>query len=93
MTSRGVVGFAHAYKTKKVGSQFYITYGAQPHLDSEYTVIGRLIDGQAVLDKMEAVPSPESSKWVPETPIEIRGMTVHANPIAEREFEKGGEEG
>lgn len=28
-----------------VGSQFFITYGEQPHLDLKYTIIATVIDG------------------------------------------------
>eukprot|EP00913_Durusdinium_trenchii_P021187 g19905.t1 len=35
------------------GSQFFITYSRQPHLNGVYTTFGRLIDGLDTLDKME----------------------------------------
>ena len=35
---------------KHVGSQFYITYGAQPHLDGSYTVFGRVVAGMEHVD-------------------------------------------
>ena len=38
------------------GSQFYITYAAQPSLDGAYCVIGRVIGGSDVVDAMERVP-------------------------------------
>jgi cyclophilin family peptidyl-prolyl cis-trans isomerase len=34
-------------------SQFFITYARQPHLDNQYTAIGRVIHGFDVLDAME----------------------------------------
>jgi len=38
-------------------SQFFITYAKQAHLDSKYTIFGKVIDGQdSTLDAMERVP-------------------------------------
>lgn len=37
------------------GSQFFITYAKQPHLNGLYTVFGRVIHGFEVLDIMEKV--------------------------------------
>lgn len=37
------------------GSQFFITYGKQPHLNGLYTVFGKVIHGFEVLDIMEKV--------------------------------------
>lgn len=37
------------------GSQFFITYAKQPHLNGLYTVFGKVIHGFEVLDIMEKV--------------------------------------
>jgi cyclophilin family peptidyl-prolyl cis-trans isomerase len=38
-------------------SQFFIAYAKQSHLDSKYTIFGKVIDGQdSTLDAMERVP-------------------------------------
>lgn len=37
------------------GSQFFLTYAKQPHLNGLYTVFGKVIHGFEVLDIMEKV--------------------------------------
>ena len=35
------------------GSQFFITYAPQPHLDGKHTVFGQLVEGMGVLESLE----------------------------------------
>lgn len=37
------------------GSQFFLTYAKQPHLNGLYTIFGKVIHGFEVLDLMEKV--------------------------------------
>nr|CAH7719521.1 unnamed protein product [Callosobruchus chinensis] len=61
--------------------KFFITYGAQPHLDLKYTIFGRVIDGLDTLDELEKVPvNPKNFR--PVNDIRINSVTIHANPIA-----------
>ena len=45
----GVVAMANAGPDTN-GSQFYITHRAAPHLDGGYSVFGRVVDGQSVVN-------------------------------------------
>uniref|UniRef100_A0A914V5E2 Peptidyl-prolyl cis-trans isomerase n=1 Tax=Plectus sambesii TaxID=2011161 RepID=A0A914V5E2_9BILA len=63
------------------GSQFFLTYAAQPHLDLKYTIFGRVIDGFDELDELEKVAVNE--KFRPLAEQRIRSITIHANPIAD----------
>ncbi|MNW61704.1 Peptidyl-prolyl cis-trans isomerase B [compost metagenome] len=47
---RGTLDMAHAGKNTG-GSQFYICYAPQPHLDGVHTVFGKVVEG---MDKVDA---------------------------------------
>jgi cyclophilin family peptidyl-prolyl cis-trans isomerase len=47
----GTLGMALSGKDTG-GSQFFITHSPQPHLDGRYTVFGKVIEGQAVVDRL-----------------------------------------
>jgi peptidyl-prolyl cis-trans isomerase B (cyclophilin B) len=47
----GAVGMAHAGKDTG-GSQFFITHSPQHHLEGRYTLFGRVVSGQEVVDSL-----------------------------------------
>jgi HEAT repeat protein/cyclophilin family peptidyl-prolyl cis-trans isomerase len=49
---RGAVGMALDWRDSG-GSQFFIAVSPQPHLDARYTVIGRVVSGMDVVDKLD----------------------------------------
>ena len=48
----GTIGMASAGKDTE-GVQFFVTHSPQPHLDGRYTAFGRVVRGQAVVDRLE----------------------------------------
>jgi len=48
----GTVAMARGRDPDSAGSQFYICYGAHPHLDGHYTVFGQVTEGQDVVDRI-----------------------------------------
>jgi peptidylprolyl isomerase/peptidyl-prolyl cis-trans isomerase B (cyclophilin B) len=50
---RGTVAMARAADPDSAGSQFYICYAPQPHLDGQYTVFGQVIDGMELIDEVK----------------------------------------
>ena len=68
------------------GSQFYLVSGERArHLDGEYTVFGRLIEGFVVLDRLQSVPTPRSTgraapPALADRPFEPIPMTIRPLP-------------
>lgn len=50
---RGAVAMARSAQPDSAGSQFYITFGAQPHLDGSYTVFGQVTSGMELVDQIK----------------------------------------
>ena len=50
---RGVVGMARSQNPNSANSQFFIMFAPAPHLDGQYTVLGRVIDGMDVIDAIK----------------------------------------
>jgi peptidylprolyl isomerase/peptidyl-prolyl cis-trans isomerase B (cyclophilin B) len=50
---RGTLAMARSQDPDSAGSQFYITYGAQPHLDGSYTVFGQVTSGMEHVDRIK----------------------------------------
>jgi len=56
---RGTLAMAHAGRNTG-GSQFYICYGAQPHLDGVHTVFGKVVQGMELVDAFRGQDRMES---------------------------------
>ncbi len=50
---RGTLAMARSQHPDSAGSQFYITYGATPHLDNNYTVFGKVVSGMEHVDRIK----------------------------------------
>ena len=49
----GTVGIARAQSPNSANSQFFIMFNRSPNLDGNYTVFGRVIDGQEVVNSIK----------------------------------------
>lgn len=77
---RGSLSMAHAGRDTG-GSQFYITFGAPAHLNGRHTVFGQVVEGMAVVDKLQRTETngiPNGSK--PDEIIEARMLNKRSHP-------------
>jgi peptidylprolyl isomerase len=49
----GVMGMARSQSPNSANSQFFLMFDAAPHLNSQYTVLGQVIEGMDVLDAIK----------------------------------------
>lgn len=50
---RGVIGMARSANPDSANSQFFIMFDAAPHLNGQYTVVGRVTGGMDVVDAIK----------------------------------------
>ncbi|MBB5222233.1 peptidylprolyl isomerase [Amaricoccus macauensis] len=55
---RGTVGMARAMDPDSANSQFFIMFEPAPSLDGQYTVVGKVISGQDVVDQIRRGDGP-----------------------------------
>ena len=75
--ARGVLSMARSSNPNSAGSQFFICHGDAGFLDRQYTAFGRLIDGEATLDKIAGAPTKAGGEGSsPQSPVKIQRVTV-----------------
>ncbi|PNS19216.1 Peptidyl-prolyl cis-trans isomerase-like 2 [Sphaceloma murrayae] len=77
---RGVLSMANKGKDTN-SSQFFITYRAVKHLDRKHTIFGRVVEGTAVLDKLEKVPTDDKDR--PQGLCAIKEVRILSDPFEE----------
>lgn len=50
---RGVIGMARSANPNSANSQFFIMFAPAPHLNGQYTVVGRVTDGMDIVDAIK----------------------------------------
>jgi len=66
---RGTLSMARTPDPNSAGSQFFICHGSPRQLDGQYTVFGKLIKGEDVLDKIATTPTEG-----PDRPVKRMGI-------------------
>lgn len=74
---RGTLSMANAGPGTD-GSLFFITFAPTPFLNGKHTVFGKLIEGDSVLDAIEAIGTPPRSEGKPKQLVKI----LHASIVA-----------
>ena len=62
--------------------QVYASKGGAPHLDGEYTVFGKVVEGLEVIDKIAAVPTNDHDQPIHEVKVTVRVLS-----ISEKEYQ------
>ena len=69
---RGTLSMARSSDPNSANSQFFICFDAAPHLDRQYTVFGKVIDGMDNIDKITKGDGPNGSVSNPDKIISFR---------------------
>ena len=80
---RGVVAMANKGPNTNC-CQFFVTFKAQPQLNNTSTIFGKVIHGFDALEAMEKQEVDHKNR--PTNPIRISSVTIHANPIADKQL-------
>ena len=68
---RGTVGMARTADPDSANSQFFIMFDAAPHLENQYTVVGRVIEGMDVVDSIERGSGPSGAVAEPDVIADV----------------------
>ena len=69
---RGTLSMARSSDPNSANSQFFICFDSAPHLDRQYTVFGKVIDGMDNIDKITKGDGPNGSVSNPDKIISFR---------------------
>tara|TARA_Y100000590_G_scaffold382095_1_gene451778 strand:- start:1137 stop:1694 length:558 start_codon:yes stop_codon:yes gene_type:complete len=69
---RGTLSMARSSDPNSANSQFFICLAAAPHLDREYTVFGKVVEGMENIDKITKGDGPNGSVSNPDKIISFR---------------------
>ena len=69
---RGTLSMARSSDPNSANSQFFNCFQAAPHLDRQYTVFGKVIDGMDNIDKITKGDGPNGSVSNPDKIISFR---------------------
>ena len=69
---RGTVSMARTSDPNSANSQFFICFEAAPHLDRQYTVFGKVVEGMEFVDKIKKSDGPNGSVSDPDKIISFK---------------------
>jgi peptidyl-prolyl cis-trans isomerase B (cyclophilin B) len=74
---KGIVSMARGDAPDSATTSFFICTGPAAALDGQYTAFGRVVDGMAVVEAIEATPRDGET---PKARIELRAVRVEKRP-------------
>src|SRR3954451_2556602 len=74
---KGIVSMARGDAPDSATTSFFIVTGPSPALDGVYTAFGRVVDGMAAVDAIEAAPRTGEA---PNTPIDVKMVRLEKRP-------------
>jgi peptidylprolyl isomerase len=74
----GTVGAARAGDPNSANSQFFIMFAANPGLDGQYTIWGRVVEGMQFVNKIKRGTGPNGSVTDPDRILKMR-LAAHEN--------------
>ena len=72
--ARGTLSMARSQDPNSANSQFFICLESAPHLDREYTVFGKVIEGMEHVDKIKKGDGPNGSVSNPDKIISFKSL-------------------
>ena len=72
--TRGVLSMARSMMPNSAGSQFFIMHDDAPHLDGQYAVFGKVVEGIEVVDEIAEVATDYNDK--PLEPQVMKKVTI-----------------
>jgi cyclophilin family peptidyl-prolyl cis-trans isomerase len=69
--TRGVVGMARSQDPNSANSQFFIMFGEQASLNGQYTVVGKVVSGMELVDKIKRGEGDNGSVAGPDRMIKV----------------------
>ena len=74
---RGVVGMARSRDPNSANSQFFIMFAPAPHLDGQYTIVGKVVEGMEFVDAIKK--GDEAMNGTVDTPDVMESVYVLAD--------------
>ena len=71
---RGTLSMARSQDPNSANSQFFICFGDTPHLDRNYTVFGKVVEGMNFVDQIKKGEGQNGSVSDPDKIISFRSM-------------------
>ena len=83
---KGVLSMARAMAPNSAGRQFFIMHQDAPHLDGQYAALGKVIEGQDVVDRIATVRTDYNDR--PRQPQVMKKVTAETFGVEYPEPEK-----